>query len=295
MKKTWGDANKVHNGSSTRSSSTASADSLEECLGSYLDGCGRVLVAFSGGVDSSLLLTLAVERLGVDNVLAVTAVSPLLSPSEIINASEIAAHIGARHLLLPGGELDVDAIVANQSDRCLHCKRHKLALLTGLAEKQGCQWVLEGSNQSDTLEFRPGLSALKDYPMVRSPFMDCGLAKEDIRRMARTRGLPNWNLAPAACLASRIPYGTCLDETRLSSIARAEAGLRALGLEPVRVRHHGEIARIEAVPGQFNLLTGEPARRQIAALLKTCGFLYAVLDLEGYRTGSLDEGLNREK
>lgn len=267
------------------------ANHLESRIRDCIDACVSAIVAFSGGVDSSLLLKLALEQLGPERLLAVTAASPLLSPAEIKNAREIAIHIGAPHLIVSSGELEVEAIIANQPDRCYHCKHHKLRLLCAQAAKSGFHSVLEGSNLSDTVDYRPGLSALNDFKMVCSPYLACGITKQDIRLLARRKGLPNWNTPAAACLASRIPYGSRIDQGKLSGIARAEAGLRALGLDPVRVRHHGEIARIEADPRQFALMAGETTRHQISSLLKACGFLYAALDLEGYRTGSLNQSL----
>ncbi len=260
-------------------------------LNKYLQDCTRVVVAFSGGVDSSLLLKLSADALGRHNVLAVTTVSPLLQESELELAQSIAQMLGISHLLIEGRELESEEISANSPNRCYYCKRLKLSLLAAIAAERGYDWVLEGSNLTDTLDYRPGMRAMEECRIARSPFLACSLDKEDIRQLARQNGLPNWNNPAQACLASRIPYGVLIDQTKLDSVARAEAGLRHLGLNSVRVRHHGDIARIEINPEQFGLLADASIRNAIAEHIRACGFLYAALDLQGYRTGSLNEGL----
>ncbi len=260
-------------------------------LESYISQWPRVIVAFSGGVDSSLVLRTAIQALGLENVLAVTVVSPLMPERDQGTAAAVAADMGARRRIVKTDELQDEAIAANPSNRCFYCKSNTFGLLTAIAGEEGYQAVLDGTNRSDCGDYRPGMAAIRGFETVHSPLLECGLAKPEVRRLARQLGLPNWNLPAQACLASRIPYGEPLTLEKLEQIARAEAILIEFGLENVRVRHHGQIARIEVAPEELVKVLKPELLQEISRRIKVCGFTYAALDLDGYRTGSLNEVL----
>jgi uncharacterized protein len=263
-------------------------------LSRYITQLERVVVAFSGGVDSSLVLKVAVDCLGKQNVLAVTVRSPLIPPRDLETAVRIARELQAPHRIIETDELQDAQIVANTPQRCYYCKRHTFELLTGLAHREGYRRVLEGSNGSDTRDYRPGLAAVRSFEMVRSPLLDCGLEKSEVRQIARLLGLKNWNQPARPCLASRIPYGEPLSLKKLEMVSEAEARLADLGITNVRVRYHGQVARIEIDPDEMAGVLKPELLRQISGEVKACGFTYVALDLDGYRTGSLNEVIDDE-
>jgi len=275
-------------------SDTGVGDDLQRkltALESYISQWPRVIVAFSGGVDSSLVLRTAIEALGTENVLAVTVVSPLMPQRDQGTAAMVAAGMGARRRIVETDELQEEAIAANPPNRCFYCKSNTFGLLTAIAREEGYRAVLDGTNRSDCSDYRPGMAAIRGFDTVHSPLLECGLDKQEVRRLARQLGLPNWNLPAQACLASRIPYGVPLTLDKLEQIARAEAVLAEFGLDNVRVRHHGQIARIEVAPEELEKVLKTELLQEISRRIKACGFTYAALDLDGYRTGSLNEVL----
>ncbi|MGB9301483.1 MAG: ATP-dependent sacrificial sulfur transferase LarE [Anaerolineae bacterium] len=251
---------------------------------------GKVVVAYSGGTDSTLLLKVAHDELG-DSAIAITAVSPSTSSDELESATRMAQEIGAQHLLIASDELDNPNYVANSPDRCYHCKHLSFGRLVELAREKGFSYVADGSNIDDLGDHRPGMRASRELG-VRSPLIEAGLGKTDIRALSRHLGLPTWNKPSAACLASRIPYGTPITLERLRQIDHAEQILHSLGISQVRVRLHGDVARIEVEPHSLPLLLDN--RLAIVRKLRGLGFSYVTADLEGYRTGSLNETLTDE-
>ncbi len=245
-----------------------------------------VVVAHSGGVDSSLLLKVAHDSLG-ERALALTAVSPSQPTHEREQARAIARQIGARHVLFESNELDDPRYTANTPDRCYVCKGHICQQLLAYARREGYRYVVEGTNADDLGDHRPGHRAARELG-VRSPLQEVGLSKVEIRQLARELGLPNWDKPSAACLASRVPYGTPIDEQTLAQIEAAEAALRRLGFRQLRVRHHGPVARIELEPDDLSQALAQ--REVIVAALKAAGYTYVALDLAGFRSGSLNEG-----
>ncbi|MCL6635343.1 MAG: ATP-dependent sacrificial sulfur transferase LarE [Peptococcaceae bacterium] len=256
-------------------------------LKEILKSCQSVLVAFSGGADSTLLLKVARDTLG-DRVLAVTAASEIYPPGEAEEAAVLARVIGARHLVLETAGLASPAFAGNPPDRCYHCKKELYSRLRLLAGEEGIDCVVDGVNADDAADYRPGMRAGAEVG-VRAPLKEAGLTKEDIHALSRELGLPTAGKPASPCLASRFPYGTEITRRGLEMVHGAEEYLRGLGIPRLRVRHHGDLARIEVPRDCLGLVVERAA--EVAAKLKEIGYTYVALDLHGYRTGSMNETL----
>ncbi|HEY3942864.1 MAG TPA: ATP-dependent sacrificial sulfur transferase LarE [Acidimicrobiales bacterium] len=248
----------------------------------------RVVVAFSGGADSSFLAKVAHDTLGAERVLCATAISPSLAPDEELDCRRLAEEWGLRWVAVPTDEMDDPAYVANGADRCAHCKTALMGALGPLARTEGATVVL-GVNVDDLGDHRPGQGAAAALG-AQFPLVSSGFTKALLRECSRQMGLRTWDKPAGACLASRIPYGTPVQLGTLRSVAEAEAALRALGFAQLRVRHHGVVARIEVEPAQMDAALA--ARRQITAAVRAAGYQFAALDLEGFRSGSLNRVLD---
>ncbi|MGO8693574.1 MAG: ATP-dependent sacrificial sulfur transferase LarE [Rectinemataceae bacterium] len=263
-------------------------DDKRSRLGTIIRSYGRVAVAFSGGVDSSLLCAVAREELG-ENAVAITVVSPFLPGSELNDARELASSVGIRHILVESGGIEEDVAV-NSKDRCYHCKKHEFGAIARAARENGIDVVLDGSNVDDESDYRPGMRAIAELG-VASPLREAGLDKEEIRELSRRLGLATSEKPAFACLASRIPYGERVDAVKLARVEKAEDYLRSLGIRQFRVRSHGDLARIEVDPSERRKLFSEAAMDAMAAAFEALGFLYSCLDLAGYRQGSLNKAI----
>lgn len=262
-------------------------DAKENQLHDGLRAAGKLLVAYSGGVDSSYLAYAAHRVLG-DDVLAVTADSASYPDSHRAMALQLAADFGIPHRIVTTREMERDDYRANRSDRCYFCKSELFEVLEGLRVELGFDAVAYGVNVDDTSDFRPGHRAAAERNVL-SPFLDAQMSKAEIRALSRTAGLPTADLPASACLSSRLPYGTEVTEERLRQVEEGEKRIRALGFAQVRLRHHVEVARVEIAPDELPRALDPAMARAIVAAIKPLGFQWVSLDLEGYRTGSLNE------
>jgi uncharacterized protein len=258
-------------------------------LKALLHDMQTAVLAYSGGVDSSTLLRAASEVMG-SRLIAVTAVSATYPAGELSAAEEFARSLGVRHHILQTEELDSELFVRNTQDRCYHCKKELFEKLRRIAGNEGIATVIEGSNTDDLKDYRPGRRAAQEF-FVRSPLVEAGISKAEVRELARTLNLSIWDKPSLACLSSRIPYGMRITPEILQTIEFAENKLHDLGFRQVRVRHHGETARIELSRDDFGRLLNDGTNVEITRTLKKLGYTYVCLDLEGYRTGSMNEGI----
>lgn len=263
----------------------AKYDHLKDCIAQL----GSCAVAFSGGVDSTLLLFAAHEALG-DNALAVTGVSPSVPQREVDEAKAFCAEHSIKHVLVETHEYDIEGFDHNPADRCYHCKKELFRCVGAEAARLGFAHIAEGSNLDDLGDYRPGFAAIDELG-VASPLREAQLAKADIRAISKGLGLPTWNKQSFACLNSRFEYGDLITEQKLSMVDAAEEALMALGFTQVRVRMSGTTARIEVMPKDIERVASPEVRDAIVPKLKELGFRYVALDLQGYRSGSMNEGL----
>jgi len=263
-------------------------------LQKILKKLNKVIVAYSGGVDSSFLLKAAVDTLGAENVLACINAGPAEPAGQLQRAKEFAQSIGVKLKTIETDELSDPNFTANKADRCFHCKSRICRILVDIAKEQGFDNVVFGTNYDDLDDFRPGNRAMKIFG-VRSPLAEAGLTKDDIRQLSREMKLPTADLPSSPCLASRIAYGLEITEQRLKQIDEAEEFLRSLGFVEFRVRHHDILARIEVNPKDIERISTEPTRSKIVEKLKSIGFKFVTVDLQGYRSGSLNELLSEDE
>lgn len=247
-----------------------------------------VLVAYSGGIDSTIVLKIAHEQLGA-RALGITAVSPTFPEIELNGARQMASEIGARHELVHTDQLEIPAFVQNDAARCFHCKTDLYQLMEGLREPRQSKWIVDGTNLDDLGDDRPGITAAREWG-VRSPLVEASFSKAEVRALARLLGLSNWDKPAAACLSSRIPRGIPITIDKLRRVEQAEEILQAEGFRHVRVREHGEVARIEVGPDEFSRLNQPDLRARMSDRLRQAGFRFVCVDLDGYRPGGTSLG-----
>lgn len=258
----------------------------ERALTERIKAAGKLAVAFSGGVDSTYLLYKAHEVLG-DGVVAVTVRSQVLTEDEFERTVTFCSQRGIRQVIIDFDVFEVEEFADNPPDRCYYCKRR---IFSSIREKADGYIVADGSNVDDTGDYRPGMRAIRELGIV-SPLKESGLSKSDIRELSKEAGLDTWDHPSAACLASRFAYGEKITTEGLARVGAAEKFIRDLGFEGIRVRVHGNLARVEAAPGDISLLAYERTRKEISSELKRLGFKYVTIDMEGYRVGSMNEVL----
>jgi len=251
---------------------------------------GKVIVAYSGGVDSTFLLRVGQETLGNENVLAVTALSPLFPDRELAGAKRLAQGMGVKHILIESNELEIEGFSKNPLNRCYFCKRELFGEIQKLAQKEAIFSIVEGSTLDDEKDYRPGKKAIQELG-IRSPLREARFTKEDVRELSKALGLPTWDKPSFACLASRFPYGEEISPEGLKMVGEAEDFLFSLGFKQVRVRHYQNLARIELYPEEMSRLMNGSLREKVVERLKKIGYRYVTLDLQGFRSGSMNEVL----
>lgn len=274
----------------TQVETTRTIEEKMDALKTILADMGSVIVAYSGGTDSAFLAATAHDVLG-EKALAVTAKSPSLAPSELREAVELAERLGLRHRIVETHEVEREDYAANNPNRCFFCKDELYTYLSTYAQDEGYDSIANGTNTDDLGDFRPGLNAAKQYG-VRSPMVEADLSKAEIRELSKDMDLPTWDKPAQACLSSRIPYGSMVTVEALTRIAQAEEYLRdEIGIRQLRVRHHDTVARIEVEPQDFITLTDEAVREEVVRKFREIGYSYVTLDLQGFRSGSMNEVL----